>query len=210
MAEKNIPLRPKNKRFHLEEREMNCLAWYVLSKCKKDEAYLIFVRPDLVVSKKNLSIEASQFFSSAEARNFIAAYRNTLEGISVDSAEQEEKLDRDKKVQAAKDNFTDTVVEMMGGDISSIEQLDALSKVADRVGLLGEENKAEEKPRRYLVARCYSECAYRLFVETGVKNGDIIMDCDYCRTRKFAEEHGWKFDPTKNLDLPVGNDIEES
>lgn len=199
MAKSNIPLRPKGQRFHLEEQEMNCLVWYVLSNCKKEEAYLIFVRPDLAVSRQNLKLATSQFFASTSARDFISAYKDTLEGACNSDAEGVGEQDREKRAGEAVQKFTDKIVDKMGSDFETVDEMDAIAKLADRVGVLDGKEKVEEKPRRYLPQTC-SACSYRLFVESNIEQGNIENECDRCRTRRFAEEHGWKYDATKNIE----------
>lgn len=200
MAKTDIPMRPKDKRrYDLTDREKDCIVWYVLSNCKKEDAYLIFVRPDLSISKQNLKIATSQFFASADVRNFMSSYRNTLEGASPSKEQDVTSEDREKRAVDAVKNFTDKIVEKMSGDFENIDDMDAVAKLADRVGVLDDKKKIEEKPRRYLPETC-SKCSYRVFVESNIEQGKIENECDRCRTRKFAEEHGWKYDATKNLE----------
>lgn len=198
MTKTYIPLRPKDKRrYDLTDREKDCIVWYVLSGCKKEDAYLIFVRPDLVVSRKILSVESTQFFASTEVRNFISAYKNTLEGVQ--NEETGEELDLDKKVEKANRNLDEQIVEKMTGTFDKLEDLAVINKLAKEAGMRNDKEQEQEKPRRYLPETC-SACSYRVFVESNIKQGNIENECDRCRTRKFAEEHGWKYDATKNLE----------
>lgn len=200
MAKPDIPMRPKGRRkFDLQECEKDCLVWYVLSNCKKEDAYLIFVRPDLAVSRQNLKLATSQFFASTSARDFLTAYKDTLEGADNSDSEGMGEQDREKRAGEAVQKFTDKIVDKMGGDFETVDEMDAIAKLADRVGVLDDKEKVEEKPRRYLPQTC-SACSYRLFVESNIEQGNIENECDRCRTRKFAEEHGWKFDATKNIE----------
>lgn len=200
MAKPDIPMRPKGRRkFDLQECEKDCLVWYVLSNCKKEDAYLIFVRPDLAVSRQNLKLATSQFFASTSARDFLTAYKDTLEGADNSDMEGAGEQDREKRAGEAVQKFTDKIVDKMGGDFETVDEMDAIAKLADRVGVLDDKEKVEEKPRRYLPQTC-SACSYRLFVESNIEQGNIENECNRCRTRKFAEEHGWKFDATKNIE----------
>ena len=70
------------------------------------------------------------------------------------------------------------------------------------MNLLKDEVERVAPPVRVLMARCKSECRYRKFCETAKIEGMIIDDCDYCKARKFAEEHGFVYDPCTVLDLP--------
>lgn len=201
MSNFNIPLRPSRKGYGLSEQEKNCLTWYVLSGCKRDEAYMIFVRPDLAISKKNLSSATNQFFASMNVRDYLTDYKRLLtNGISLD----DEQVDVDIEIRKARarDNFTDKVIEKMEGNMSSIDEMESVAKMADRVGMFGEESKADIAPIRFLPARCKSECRYRLFVEGMKAESKIFDDCDYCRARKFAVDKGFQYDPCTLLDVP--------
>lgn len=94
---------------------------------------------------------------------------------------------------------------MEHGEDLDPETIKLIADIAVKLKLVKEEQEEQERPRRYIPVRCRQECAYRLFVESHIEGGDIISECDYCRTRKFAEDNGWHFDPTKNLDLPIEN-----
>lgn len=200
MAKTDIPLRPKDRRrYDLTDREKDCIVWHVLSGCKKEDAYLIFVRPDLSISRQNLKIATTQFFASADVRNFMMSYKYTLNGTGDANPDDISNDDREKRAGEAVQKFTDKIVERMSGDFESVDEMDAVAKLADRVGVLDDKEKIEEKPRRYLPETC-SACSYRAFIERNIEQGNIENECDRCRTRKFAEEHGWKYDATKNIE----------
>ncbi len=201
MARIYVPLRPKGRRkYDLQENEKNCIAWYVLSGCKKEDAYMIFVRPDLAISKKNLSLAATQFFALSDVLDFITAYRATLDGEQEEQEEPVETEDRETRKIKALQKFTDTVVDKMSGDFGSIDEMDSVAKLADRVGVLDDNSKAIVAPQRFLTETC-SKCSYRICIEENLSKGNIIDTCDFCKARKYAEEHGWKFDKTTNFDL---------
>lgn len=174
MPYNNIPIRPRNRKFRMEAKEMDCLTWYVLSGCKKEDAFGMFVKPDLVMNKKMLKEVAMQFFASADARDYISAYRATLEGRDVEQAELSDD-DKEKRKVKAVQNFTDKVVDKMNGDLETVEEMDAVAKLADRVGVLGDGEDVQESPRRYLPETC-SACRYKQFVEENIKKGNIIDD----------------------------------
>lgn len=199
MTKYEIPLRPKGRRYKLTANEQDCLTWYVISGCKREDAYRIFVRPDLTVSKINLRTMTSQFFSAMEVREYIEAYRSTLDGSTTDS---EQEGNPEKRAAAAVQKFTDKVVDKMMGDLDTVDEMDAVAKLADRVGVLDDKDKTDMEPVRVLPVRCKSECRYRAFVETQVTEGRIFDECNYCRAKAYAEERGFIYDPCKLLDIP--------
>lgn len=201
MASK-IPIRPTAGKYQLSQNEMDCIVWQVLSGCKKERAYLAFVRPDLATSPMVLKKTSDQFFSMVDVRNFISNYLNTLDGVSDVEVEKIEKKSKEQRTAEAIEKFTDKVVDKMSGDLESVDEMDAIAKLADRVGVLADKEEVVEKPRRYIPARCNTDCKYRFWAEQVVKVGDAIDCCEYCRALAVAKEHGFIYDPTKLLDLP--------
>lgn len=199
-AQTFIPLRPRGRRFSLSAAEMDCIVWKVISDCKSEDAFRIFVRPDLAASPKALKEYTRQFFSSLEVRDFMTMYREQLNNFGKEAEMSDE--ERESRAGKAVKRFTDKVIDKMSGDIDGVDEMDAIAKLADRVGVLAEKEDVIEKPRRYLPVSCLTGCTYRLFCEQGVANGDIVNECDYCKARQFAEKHGFVYDPTKVLDLP--------
>lgn len=86
--------------------------------------------------------------------------------------------------------------------MGSIDEMEAVAKLADRVGMFNGEAVEEIAPIRFLPARCKSECRYRLFVEGLKAEGKVFDDCEYCKAKKFAESNGFKCDPCSLLDIP--------
>lgn len=196
-----LPLRPKNqKKYNLSDNEMNSLVWYTLSGCKREEAFMLFVRPDLSISRQNLVKATNQFFAMFDVRDFLNEYNKTLSDFYTNKEKpRESKQSREDRVGNAVKKFTDKVMDAMDdADSIEISEMDTLAKLADRVGILGKNEEVEEKPRRYLPETC-SWCSYRKFVEDEMSQGNLDDECSHCKTRRFAESKGWVFDATKNL-----------
>lgn len=196
-----LPLRPKNqKKYNLSDNEMNSLVWYTLSGCKREEAFMLFVRPDLSISRQNLVKATNQFFAMFDVRDFLNEYNKTLSDFYTNKEKpRESKQSREDRVGNAVKKFTDKVMDAMDdADSIEISEMDTLAKLADRVGILGKNEEVEEKPRRYLPETC-SWCSYRKFVEDEMSQGNLDDECSHCKTRRFAESKGWVFDATKNI-----------
>ena len=196
-----LPLRPKNqKKYNLSDNEMNSLVWYTLSGCKREEAFMLFVRPDLSISRQNLVKATNQFFAMFDVRDFLNEYNKTLSDFYTNKEKpRESKQSREDRVGNAVKKFTDKVMDAMDdADSIEISEMDTLAKLADRVGILGKNEEVEEKPRRYLPETC-SWCSYRKFVEDEMSQGNLDDECSHCHTRRFAESKGWVFDATKNI-----------
>lgn len=89
------------------------------------------------------------------------------------------------------------------GDELDPDSVKTIVEVFRKMNLLRDEEQAEMKPIRVLPTRCKTECRYRLFCETAQAKGLIVDECDYCRARAYAEEHGFDYDPCTVLSIPA-------
>lgn len=211
MADKNLlPKRPENDNLPMiDQRDKDCLSYTVAFGVPNQRAYGYF-HPEFCDSNGKLTDlgrkQSAQFFSYAKHREYCDAYRETLQKFLSGDKEKSEthliEVDESRKDKALKSLLNQAMSMVESGDTLDPDTLKVLTEIFKKLGILKDDVVEQEAPRRYLPARCRTECAYRLFVESHIENGDIISECDYCRTRKFAEENGWHFDPTKNLDLP--------
>lgn len=174
MASK-LPLRPKNKRYDLTEAELRALRNVVAFGEDKKDMYTAFVRPDLVTSPALLKKYSDQFFAQTDTRNFMADYGKLLDGVREEAEASAEPKTREERKAQAVDKFTDKVVDKMSGVLDSVEEMDAIAKLADRVGVLSEKEERVEACRRYLPESC-NRCRYKEFVEENVKLGNIVDD----------------------------------
>lgn len=206
-----IPQRPKNGKFDLRPEEMDGLSYYVLSGCTREIAFLKFIRPDFIGSKAVAAVKnaVSQFFASKQAKDYIAAYKETIDELlsgkstsgsysstPVITGNMEEKKARAK---AKAMEFAMSLAE----HIEEASDPEFVMKMLDKVGILDGDEQVEELPRRYLPVSCLRECAYRMFCEQNTEDM-----CQYCRYKKFGEENGVHFDKNKMLDVPDGTKIE--
>ena len=149
----------------LTDNEQDCLTWFVLSSCNKDDAYAMFINPAIKVSKPAWRKATDMFFDSIEAIQYINAYRSTLEvfmnpGHKPAAVSDEEK--RRRKMDAI-DKLTNFVIRQ-ADNIENAENPDDIIKFAEKLGLLDSEEERVVAPQRYLPVAC-SECSYKKFVE---------------------------------------------
>ena len=195
-----------NDDFKQSKLEKDVLVFPLLYACSNATAYALF-HPKLCDRNGKLN-EAGQrecrmFFSHPNNTAYMDAMRAHLEALTKGTVKT---LSADAINDSRKDNALKSLLNQAMSLVEKGEDLDAeslktISEIFKKVGLLKDEVEVQEAPRRYLPERC-SACAYRSFVESNVEGGKIINECDFCRTRRFAEENGWRFDATKNLDLP--------
>lgn len=147
----------------------------------------------------------TQFFNYSKNREYADSYAAYLkEFLGSDKGKSETHLievDESRKDKALKSLLNQAMSMVESGDTLDPDTLKVLTEIFKKLGILKDEVEEQEAPRRYLPERCGS-CSYRSFVENNVEGGKIINECDFCRTRLFAEENGWRFDATRNLDLP--------
>lgn len=205
MSQAAIKIRPKGK-YELTNDQMNCLTWYVLSGCSKTDAFATFISPHLAEQKTLLNTAAKQFFSSVDAVSYLRAYRSELALKDDNEDEHNASEPSAKEIEAKKLKAIRSLVNWATEKSINIDNLDddtaqLVLKVSDKVGLFNDMEKTVVKPQRYLPEQC-SPCRYRLFVEQNISDGNIIDECQYCRAKTFATEHGFRCEDKKLLDIP--------
>lgn len=169
----NIPLRPKSGSFNLKAEEMDCLSWVVLSGCNRIDAFLRFVRPDYLGTQNSPSVREAvrQFFGMANVREYIDAYKATLHDITNPQSKTRELAGTlEERKARAKTKATEFAISL-ADNIEQADDPEFVLKLMDKVGLLEQEDRAEEVPRRYLPVTC-NECEYRKFVEENCERVD--------------------------------------
>lgn len=204
-----IPRRPQCIESKLTVLDKNCIEYAAAFSAKNEEAFLLF-HPEFITSDGKLSNEGKRrckdFFSYSKNKEYRDAYTAYLKEFL--SKKEQPKSETSAIIDdARKDNarvaLYNKVIRLIEGDDElDPETLKIAVDMAKKLSIVADDIEVQEQPRRYIPVRCRTECAYRLFVESHIESGEIISECDYCRTRKFAEENGWHYDPTKNLDLP--------
>lgn len=215
MAELNIPTEVKDIKAFPQlkkiDRQIICAA--VLMGLPNQDAFLLH-HPEYAIStgkgKYRISdagaVESKHFWSYSKNREYREQYEKELAEFlgrkQVNRGELSD-IDNNRKDKALKALLNQAMSMVEGGADLDADTLKTVTEIFKKLNILKDDVEQVEVPRRYLPERCHAECSYRLFVESHIESGDIISECDYCLTRKFAEEHGWRFDPTKNLDLPI-------
>jgi hypothetical protein len=182
----------------LLQEEMDALTYYVLSGCTKETAFLKFARPDFIGSKSTPAIKSAvtQFYATKEAKEYIEAYRKTIEDLLAEKAKPKP---TEESMEARKARSKTKLIEFamtLADDIENASDPEAILKIADKVGLLDQDEQAEEQPRRYLPESCGS-CAYRQFCEDNTEDM-----CQYCKYKKQGEKSGVHFNKEEMLEFP--------
>lgn len=196
-----IPLRPENFKTQLNQGEQTCLTWLVLSGCSKEDAFILFARPDMADSKTKPVVKETikQFFARAEVKEYLMAYRTTLEDLVNPKRKEKEPVDSGTLEQKKSRALTQLVEYVLGEaeNINTAEDPKAILDYANRIGLFDTEEQVDEQPRRYIPQSCLDGCRYRMFVEENCED-----ECQFCRYKKYGEENGVHFKNEEMLDVP--------
>lgn len=163
MATAIIPLRPSGSKFDLKPEEMDCLTWFVLSGCPRDEAFLRFIRPDYLGNRNSPAVKdaVKQFFAMAQVRDYMEKYRDTINAQSRPKEKPAGSLE--EKKAKAKTKLVEFAMDL-ADNIDQADDPEFVLKIADKAGLLDQDEEVVEQPRRYLAEDC-DGCRYRKFIE---------------------------------------------
>ena len=186
MPKPTIPIRPGNFRSPLTQDEQNALSWYILSGCSRKDALLLFVRPDMVMSKAKAAVEdyVKQFYARKEVREYLEEYQKTIEETLHPVAKKETPVGSlEERKAKAKTKLVEFAMSL-ADNIDQAEDPEFVLKMADKCNLLDGDEEVEESPRRYLPTSCNS-CSYRAFVEENAE-----WKCPQCKYYQFGEKNG--------------------
>lgn len=217
--ETQIPRRPDNdKDFNtIKAIHKKCLTMVVLLGMNNQEAYALF-NPHYQGEDGKLNKAGKeacrQFFNYSKHREYMDAYRKTLNRFLAglagmrESRENREKISEDpNKLDWALKELLNKAIALLESDVDlDADTVKTITEVFKKLNILKDEVEKTEAPRRYLPVRCKSECQYRLFCEQGIENGEIENECQYCRALVYAQENGYRYDPTNNLNIPTENE----
>lgn len=196
-----IPMRPKDAKFNLTVEEMDGLTYYALSGCNREIAFLKFIRPDFIGSKATSAVKAavSQFFANKDVKDYLEAYKKTIEDLLHSEPVKEVKSTAsvEERMAKAKTKLVEFAMSL-ANNIETAEDPEAVLKIADKIGLLDQDEQAEELPRRYLPVSCQANCAYRMFCEENTEDM-----CKFCKYRSYSEENGIHYEKEEMLDMPI-------
>ena len=205
MANEFIPKRPLNDGDFtaIKANARDCLSYAVAFNVPNERAYALF-HPEFLDEQGRLTKvgkgQSRQFFSYAKNREYVDAYRQTLaeflnRGGGVSSDIESEEIDGDA---LARKILSDLAAMVKNGRIQDFEILKIATDILNKYGVLKGSEERVIPPVRVLPERCRL-CRYRIGVESAVSDGSILDMCAYCKARKCAEEHGYRFNDGKDL-----------
>lgn len=173
-------------KYNLEENEMNCLSYFVLSNCKKTEAFSIFIRTEYnspMMSKVALNRKANEFFDAPECKKYIQDYKNTLNQYKIyKSSENVSNEDREIWAKITTENLKYKILEIIEKNIENgVEPLDNIKLFLTKYDV--EDNIVERLPIRVLAESC-SNCNYKKWID---ENIDLINDLNNDKQYNFKK-----------------------
>lgn len=192
----------------LKKTDRRVIAAAVLMSLSNQEAFGLF-HPEFIDGSGKLNDSgkkaSSQFWNYGKVRDYREAYEKEIDDFFGKTAKKKvatDKIDDEKIDKALKKLLNHAIALLDDGENLDPDSVKTIVEVFKKMNLLKEEAEQEIRPLRYLPERCFQRCRYRLFVETAVKKGEIINECDYCRAFRYAKEQGFSGDSTNILDLP--------
>ena len=219
----NIPTEVKDKSAfpQLKKVDRQVVAYAVLFGVGNQDAFMRFHPEYIDASGKQMNPAgkkaSTQFWNYGKVKDYREAYESELaeflgQSTAVASYDDNEVIDGDA---LARKILSDLAAMIKNGRIQDYEVLKIATDILNKYGVLKGSEEKVIAPIRVLPSRC-SECRYRIGVESMVLNGQMLDMCAYCKCRKIAEEHGYRFNDGKDLleipqeviaDLESKNDV---
>lgn len=203
--ERLIPNRPIPDDSRIPSSDKDLLSYAIAFSIPNQKAFALW-HPEFLDSSGKLNktgrAACTQFFNYAKNREYADAYKRTLaeflEKKDAEISDELEELTEERKEKASKLLMLEVIKMIEAGKISDPEFAKLVTDLAIKMKITKEDVDRIIAPIRVLMARCF-ECRYRIGVESMVLNGQMLDMCAYCKCRKLAEEHGYRFNDGKDL-----------
>jgi hypothetical protein len=192
-----------NDEFKQSKLEKDILVFPLLYGCSNATAYALF-HPELCDRNGKLNKagqrECRMFFSHPNNIAYMDAMRAHLEALTKGTVKtlSADAINDSRKDNALKSLLNQAMSLVEKGEDLDVESLKTISEIFKKVGLLKDEVEQEIRPIRVLPERCGS-CRMRIFTESMVSEGKVLDMCQWCKARRCAEEHGYRFNDGKDL-----------
>lgn len=209
-----------NDDFKQTKAEKDMMSYAVLYGCSNSAAYALFNRHLLdkngKLNKAGQS-ECRMFFSHPNNIAYMDAMRAHLEALTKGTVKiaTSDVINDSRKDNALKVLVNRALSLMEKGEDLDPETIKLIADIAVKLKLIKEDVEQQIPPIRVLMERC-SRCRFRIGVESLVLDGKVLDMCAYCKCRRIAEEHGYRFNDGKDLleipkevvaDLEAKNDV---
>lgn len=191
-----------NDDFKQTKAEKDMMSYVVLYGCSNSTAYALFNRHLLdkngKLNKAGQS-ECRMFFSHPNNIAYMDALKAHLSAVTKGGAMAKTADDSDSRKDNALKVLVNRALSLMehGEDLDP-ETIKLIADIAVKLKLVKEDVEQQIPPVRVLMERC-SRCRFRIGVESLVLDGKVLDMCAYCKCRRIAEEHGYRFNDGKDL-----------
>lgn len=192
-----------NDDFKQSKLEKDILVFPLLYACSNATAYALF-HPELCDRNGKLNKagqrECRMFFSHPNNIAYMDAMRAHLEALTKGTVKvaSSDVINDSRKDNALKVLVNRALSLMEKGEDLDPETIKLIADIAVKLKLIKEDEEQQIKPIRVLPQRC-STCRMKIAVESMVLNGQMLDMCQWCKCRKTAEEHGYRFNDGKDL-----------
>lgn len=204
--ERLLPNRPNPDTSKIPASDKDMIAYMVAFNIPNQKAFALW-HPEFLDSSGKLNktgrAACTQFFNYAKNREYADSYTAYLKAFL--SKKEQPKSETSAIIDdARKDNarvaLYNKVIRLIEGDDElDPDTLKIAVDMAKKLSIVADDTEEQViKPVRVLPSRC-GECRYRIGVESMVLNGQMLDMCAYCKCRKIAEEHGYRFNDGKDL-----------
>lgn len=210
-TERLLPNRPIPDDSRIPAADKDLIVYSIAFAIPNQKAFALW-HPEFLDSSGKLNktgrAACTQFFNYSKNREYADSYAAYLKAFlskkeSGVKSETSAIIDDARKDNARVALYNKVIRLIEGDDELDPDTLKIAVDMAKKLSIVADDVEEQViKPIRVLPTKCKAECRYRAFVETQVLEGRIFDDCSYCRARVYAEEHGFKYDPCKLLDVP--------
>lgn len=210
-TERLLPNRPNPDDSRIPAADKDLIVYSIAFSIPNQKAFALW-HPEFLDSSGKLNktgrAACTQFFNYSKNREYADSYAAYLKEFlskkeSGTKPETSAIIDDARKDNARVALYNKVIRLIEGDDELDPDTLKIAVDMAKKLSIVADDVEEQViKPIRVLPSKCKAECRYRAFVETQVLEGRIFDDCSYCRARAYAEEHGFKYDPCKLLDVP--------
>lgn len=204
--ERLLPNRPNPDTSKIPASDKDMIAYMVAFSIPNQKAFALW-HPEFLDSSGKLNktgrAACTQFFNYSKNREYADSYAAYLkEFLSKKERPKSEAsaiIDDARKDNARVALYNKVIRLIEGDDELDPDTLKIAVDMAKKLSIVADDTEEQViKPVRVLPSRC-GECRYRIGVESMVLNGQMLDMCTYCKCRKIAEEHGYRFNDGKDL-----------
>lgn len=204
--ERLIPNRPIPDESKIPAADKDMLSYSIAFSIPNPKAFALW-HPEFLDSSGKLNktgrAACTQFFNYSKNREYADSYAAYLkEFLSKKERPKSEAsaiIDDARKDNARVALYNKVIRLIEGDDELDPDTLKIAVDMAKKLSIVADDTEEQViKPVRVLPSRC-GECRYRIGVESMVLNGQMLDMCAYCKCRKIAEEHGYRFNDGNDL-----------